>query len=143
MPEAKSSRFHLARALICAAAIAAGSGCSLSPGRQLSSCQEEKQKLLDRIEQDQHRLQALAASERQAAERLAQAEKELALIHDGRSRSERLAARPDEPLVDRREQDVPQPLPIESGPVTLAPPAQSTSPANGWAPRDSASAPTR
>jgi hypothetical protein len=69
-------------------------GCSLLPGAKLAACRAEKQQLLARIQQDQDRLAAAEARERMATERLAQAEKSLALLHDGRSDIERLASRP-------------------------------------------------
>jgi hypothetical protein len=89
-------------------------GCSLLPNRQIAACKHEKQQLLARIEQDQHRLLSAEARareaterEREATERLAEAEKHLALVHDGRPHDaplgegrlgdERLAVRPLQP----------------------------------------------
>lgn len=69
-------------------------GCSLLPGAKLAACRAEKQQLLARIQQDQDRLAAAEARERMATQRLAQAEKSLALLHDGRSDIEHLASRP-------------------------------------------------
>lgn len=69
-------------------------GCSL-PGQKLAACRAEKQQLLARIQQDQDRLLALEAEKRQTDERLAQAEKSLALLHDSRSGIERIAGIPE------------------------------------------------
>ena len=64
------------------------SGCALSPGDKLAACQAEKQVLLARIEQDQHKLQLFEA-------RAHEAERQLARLHD-RGSAERLAALPDD-----------------------------------------------
>ncbi|MEQ8790286.1 MAG: hypothetical protein RIC55_28580 [Pirellulaceae bacterium] len=112
------------RAVCCLAALVMllpGAGCSLMPGAKLAACRAEKEQLLARIQQDQDRLAAAEARERTAIQRLAQAEKSLALLHDGRLDIERLASRPVEAA---RQSDAP-----------IAPADQNGAGDSGWEPR--------
>jgi hypothetical protein len=76
-------------------------GCSL-PGQKLAACKAEKEQLLASIQEKQNRLMVLEAEKRQTDQRLAQAEKSVALLHDNRADIQRLASRPDSPGGDSR-----------------------------------------
>ena len=64
-------------ALLCA-------GCMPSAKSQLANCQSEKKQLLTRIVDEQKRAETLTAENRGLNDKLAEAETQLAKLHDGR-----------------------------------------------------------
>lgn len=128
------------------AAIPLVAGCSLLPGKQLAACREEKRELLARIQHDQDRLQVALAGEREANQRLAQAEKQLALVYGRLSNPAQVAGHParnDEPdgASAASEPLVSEPLPSAPSAPRDEPPAvpHTASSDDGWSVRPPAS----
>jgi hypothetical protein len=93
-PPTTAAAARRAAVLLLLASLA--TGCTL-PGQKLAACKAEKEQLLASIQEKQNRVMVLEAEKRQSDQRLAQAEKSVALLYDNRADIERIASRPDSP----------------------------------------------
>jgi hypothetical protein len=75
-------RASLGRLLIVASCVCAVAGGCLGAGAKVTRLQEENAELAERIRQDQVRLLNLEERNRQLQTRLAEAERDVALLHD-------------------------------------------------------------
>jgi len=101
-------------------------GCSLFQPSQLSQCQADKKEVMSKVVSQQRQIEDLQAERNRLSERLAEAEKQLAVVHDQAPNR----------LAEGRRPSSSSPSALDSGSRTS--PRESTRDAvapNQWAPR--------